>query len=170
MHFRVAGAISPAVRRVDTEPADLPELSRVRKQRRSALRAQHEPQVHVEVSVRAVGRRDREEERLAAAERGMEFRGYAEFLPRLADDSPARILARFDMAARRQPQAGLAMIPEEQAAAGRVDGDEVDHQVLGRRVRRLCPEELLSRSNPREDVRLISRLTRVAGLDGCHEC
>jgi hypothetical protein len=61
------------------------------------------------------------------------------------------------------------MIPEEQAAAGRVDGDEVDHQVLGRGVRRGGPEELLSRGNPREDAGLISRLARVVRLDRRHE-
>ena len=65
------------------------------------------------------------------------------------------------------------MIPEEQAAAGRVDGDvdgdEVDHQVLGRGVRRDGPEELLSRGNPREDVGLISRLAGVVRFDRRHE-
>lgn len=154
---------------VDTEPADIAEFSWVRKQRRIALRAQHEPQVHVEMTIRAAGRRNREEERLARAERGMELRGYAKLLPRLPDDGLARVLARFDMPARRQPQAGLAMITEEQAAAGRVHGDEVDHQVLGRGVRRNGPEELLSRGNPREDAGPVSRLARVAGLDRRHE-
>jgi hypothetical protein len=106
VHLRVAGAIRPGVLLVNPEPADIPELPRVRKHRRIALRAQHEPQVHVEVRFRAVGRRDREEERLAAsAECGMGFRGYAELLPRLPDDGLPRVLARFDMPARRQPQA-----------------------------------------------------------------
>jgi len=105
VHLRVVGAGRPVELLVKPEPADPVELPEVRKQRRIAFGAQDEPEVHVEVAVRAVGRRDREEERLAAAECGMELRRYAEFLARLADDGLVRVLALFDMTAWRQPQA-----------------------------------------------------------------
>ena len=99
----------------------------------------------------------------------MEFGRYAEFLTRLADDGLVRVFARFDMTAGRQPQAGLAMIPEEQAAVGRVDGDEVDNEMLRRRGRRGRPEELLSRGNPPENVGLVGCLAHIAGLDCRHK-
>ena len=57
------------------------------------------------------------------------------------------------------------MIPKKQAAVGRVDGDEVDHQVLRRRGGRCRPEELPPRGDPREDAVLIGCFTRVAWGD-----
>jgi hypothetical protein len=169
VHLRVVPTGLPVQLLLEPEPAHTLELPGIGKQRRIALGAQDEPEVHVEVAVRAVGRRDRQEERLPAAEGGMEFRRDAEFLTRLADDGLERVLALFDVTAGRQPQAGLAVIPEQQAAAGHVDGDEVDHQVLRRRGGRSRPEERLPGRYPGENVRLVGGFPRVARADCRHE-
>ena len=92
------------------------------------------------MTVHLVGPRDRQEKRVLV----LELRLYPEFLPRLADDGLVRVLAVLDVTAWRQPQPRLAVIAEQQAPFRRVDRDEVDDKVLGRRVGRKGPEELLA--------------------------
>ena len=51
-----------------------------------------------------------------------------------------------------------------QAPVGRVDRNEVDDEVLGRRVRRGHPEELLPGCHPLEDVRLVGGFPLIEWL------
>lgn len=143
MHFRVIGGGGPVSLLIEVEPADAGELPWVRAQPRSVVHAQHEPQVNVEMTVRAVSRRDRQEERPVPAELRVELGRYPQFLLSFADNGLVRALAILDVAARRQPQPRLSMVAEQQAPAGAVNRDEIDDQVLGRRGGRGRSEELL---------------------------
>ena len=160
MHFRVIGGGGPVSLLIEVEPADAGELPWVRAQPRSVVQAQHEPQVNVEMTVRAVGRRDRQEERPVVVELCL----YPEFFTRLADDGLARVLAVLDVPAGRQPQPGLAVVAEQQASAGRVDRDKVDDEMLGRCVRRDRPEELTPGCDPVNDVRLVGGFPLIEWL------
>ena len=143
---------------IEGKPADIIELSRVRVELRFVPRdTEDEPQGHVEMANRVVGRGDRQEKRPVVGELGR----YPEFLAHLPDDRLARVLAILDVTAGRQPQPGLAVISEQQAPVRRVDRDEVDDEVLGRRVRRVRPEDLLPRRDPLQDVGLVGSFPRV---------
>ena len=130
MHLRVVGVGRPVPRLVEAEPADAVELPRVRGDSRRPGDPQDEPQVDVEVTVRAPGRGDREEQRLVVVELGR----YPELLAALTGDRQPRVLPVLDVAAGRQPQPRLAVVAEQQAPLSRVDRDEVDDEVLGRVV------------------------------------
>jgi hypothetical protein len=152
--------------RVEREPAHLVELVRVEAQRSGSVARQHIPERNIGMPGRAAhGLCHRQKERLGEEKR----RADPQLFRKLALDGRPRVLARLDMAAAGQPEAGLLMIHPQQARARPVEQREVGDQVLRRHVRLGDAAQRRARSDPRQGVRDMRLFEQIVWADGANE-
>jgi hypothetical protein len=80
-------------------------------------------------------------------------------------DRGERVLARLDVATCRQPQAGQAVVAQQDALGCPVDQQEIRHQVRGRRARLDPAEDVIGSGEPRQRLLAVVPGEVVGGLD-----